>query len=179
MAVLTDITDRKRMEQEIRALSLADPLTGLYNRRGFLHLGEQQLKIASRLNKRVFLLFSDVDNLKRINDSFGHKEGDRVLADVASILRKSFRDSDIVARMGGDEFVVLAMEAARVNSEMFVKRLQEKLEHYNMRPESQDRYTLSLSTGISTYDPEFPSSIEDLVARADSAMYEEKRTKKR
>lgn len=179
MAVLTDISDRKRMEQEIRALSLTDPLTNLYNRRAFIPLAEQQLKIAVRLNKRVYVLYSDVDSLKYINDTFGHKEGDRVLADVANVLKKSFRDSDLVARMGGDEFVVLAMEAARVNSDIFLKRLQEKVDLYNSQPEIQNRYKLSLSTGISTFDPELPSPIEDLINRADSLMYEQKRNKKR
>jgi diguanylate cyclase (GGDEF)-like protein/PAS domain S-box-containing protein len=179
MAVLTDITERKRMEEEIRALSLTDPLTNLYNRRGFMHLAEQQLKVAARLEKRVFLLYSDVDKLKHINDTFGHKEGDRVLIDVANILKKSFRDSDIVARMGGDEFVVMAMEAARVNAEVFTRRLQEKLEHYNSRPDTQGRYTLTLSIGLSVYDPELPLPIDDLLHRADGLMYEQKRTKKK
>jgi diguanylate cyclase (GGDEF)-like protein len=94
-------------------------------------------------------------------------------------LKKSFRDSDLVARMGGDEFVVLAMEAARVNSDIFLKRLQEKVDLYNSQPEIQNRYKLSLSTGISTFDPELPSPIEDLINRADSLMYEQKRNKKR
>ena len=178
MAVLTDITERKLMEEEIRNLSLTDALTGLYNRRGFMHVAEQQLKTAGRLNKRVFLLFSDVDKLKHINDTFGHMEGDRVLIDLANILKLSFRDSDIVARMGGDEFIVLAMEAAKVNAEVFTKRLQEKLDHYNSRSDVLGRYTLTLSTGLSIYDPELPMPIEDLVRRADSLMYEEKRKKK-
>jgi diguanylate cyclase (GGDEF)-like protein/PAS domain S-box-containing protein len=179
MAVMTDITDRKRMEQEIRALSLTDPLTGLYNRRGLEHLGDQQLKIASRLSKRAFILYLDVDDLKSINDSFGHKEGDRVLVDLANILKKNFRDSDIVARTGGDEFVVLAMEAARVNPDMFTKRLQERLDLYNSRAERQGRYILTLSTGVSTYDSELPSSIDDLISRADRLMYEQKRARKK
>jgi diguanylate cyclase (GGDEF)-like protein/PAS domain S-box-containing protein len=179
MAVLTDITERKRMEKEIRALSLTDELTNLFNRRGFMHLAEQQLKVAARLNKRVFLLYSDVDGLKAINDTYGHKEGDRVLADLANILKKSFRDSDIVARMGGDEFIVLAMEATKVNAEVFTRRLQEKLDYYNSRSDIQGRYTLTISTGISVYDPELPLSIEDLVSRADGLMYEQKRNRRR
>jgi diguanylate cyclase (GGDEF)-like protein/PAS domain S-box-containing protein len=179
MAVLTDITERKQMEEEIRALTLTDPLTGLFNRRGFMHLAEQQLKVAARLNKRVFLLYSDVDNLKAINDTFGHKEGDRVLADLANILKKSFRDSDILARMSGDEFVVLAMEATKVSAEVFTRRLQEKLDHYNSRPDTQGRFRLALSTGLSVYDPELPLPIDDLVQRADGLMYEQKRGKKK
>ncbi|MGZ7046638.1 MAG: sensor domain-containing diguanylate cyclase, partial [Candidatus Aminicenantales bacterium] len=179
MAVLTDITERKRMEEEIRALSLTDALTSLYNRRGFMHLGEQQIRIAARLNKRIFILYYDVDDLKHVNDTFGHKEGDRVLADLANILRMSFRDSDVVARMGGDEFVVMAMEAARVNADIFTKRLQDKLDIYNSQPDVRGRYTITLSTGLSIYDPELPAPVEELVSRADAFMYEHKRSKRK
>ncbi|MGA2531748.1 MAG: diguanylate cyclase [Candidatus Aminicenantales bacterium] len=179
MAVLTDITERKRMEEEIRALSLTDALTSLYNRRGFMHLGEQQIRIAARLNKRIFILYYDVDDLKHVNDTFGHKEGDRVLADLANILRMSFRDSDVVARMGGDEFVVMAMEAARVNADVFTKRLQDKLDIYNSQPDVRGRYTITLSTGLSVYDPELPAPVEELVSRADAFMYEHKRGKRK
>lgn len=178
MAVLTDITERKRMEEEIHALSLTDELTQLFNRRGFETLAEHQLKTASRLKKRVFLLFMDVDGLKSINDTFGHKQGDKALVELAGILQKSFRDSDIVARWGGDEFVLMAMETARIDPVALKDRLAEKLEFYNSRGGGQRDFRLSVSVGVSTFDPEYPSTTEDLVVQADRAMYLDKRAKK-
>lgn len=111
-----DITGRKKTEEELYALSFRDELTGLYNRRGFITLARQQLKIASRMNKGMLLLFADFDELKRINDIFGHKAGDRALLGVSDILKGIFRESDIIARIGGDEFVVLAVETEDVNA---------------------------------------------------------------
>ncbi len=178
MAVLTDITERKRMEEEIHALSLTDELTRLFNRRGFETLAEHQLKTALRLKKRVFLLFLDVDDLKHINDTFGHKQGDKALAELAGILQKSFRDSDIVARWGGDEFVVMAMETARVDPAALKDRLAERLEFYNSRGGGPRDFRLSASVGIATFDPEYPATTEDLIVQADRAMYLDKRGKK-
>ncbi len=181
MAVLTDITERKRMEEEIRALSLLDELTKLYNRRGFLTLAEQQLKYAHRLKRRAFLVYADVDSLKSINDTFGHEEGDRALVQFAGILRKSFRDSDIIGRLGGDEFVILAIEANRASPDTFTGRLQEKLDLYNLQApgdETRRTFRLAVSTGVVTYDPEFPSTLQDMLSQADRLMYDRKRAKK-
>ncbi len=178
LAVLTDITDRKRLEEEVRALSLTDPLTGLLNRRGFLTLAEQHLKIANRLKKKVLLLYVDMDDLKRINDSGGHKAGDLALVDAAAILKKNFRESDIVARVGGDEFVIMAMESTRMNPESIAKRLEERLAAFNAKAVAENRFSISLSHGTALYDPEYPSKIEDLMTRADLLMYEQKRAKK-
>lgn len=178
LAVLTDITGRKRMEEEIRSLSLTDPLTGLLNRRGFMTLAEQHLKIANRLKKKVALLYFDMDDLKRINDTGGHKAGDLALVDAATILKKNFRDSDIVARVGGDEFVVVAMESTRMNHEAISKRLEEKLSLFNAKAAEENRFCISLSHGLALYDPDFPSKIEDLMTRADLLMYEQKQAKK-
>jgi len=178
LAVLTDITERKAMEEEIKALSLHDELTTLLNRRGFLTLAEQQIKTASRMKKRIALLYLDVDNLKRINDSGGHVLGDRALMEIAFHLKKSFRESDIVARMGGDEFSVLAMESTKLDSAVLVQRLEEKLTLFNARSSAEAGFTLSASIGVYTREPDQPATIEEMLSRADSLMYEKKRARK-
>jgi len=170
--IARDITARKKGEEELRALSLVDELTHLYNRRGFFTLGEQQLKIAHRMKKEMLLLFADVDHLKWINDNLGHPEGDLALMDTASILRETFRDSDIIARFGGDEFVVLAIETPEVSHELLTTRLQENLKTHNTRKNSL--YTLSLSMGVARYTPENPMTFQELLAQADAAMYTHK-----
>jgi diguanylate cyclase (GGDEF)-like protein/PAS domain S-box-containing protein len=174
-AVVTfrDISERKHMEEELRALSLVDELTGLYNRRGFLTLVKQQTKIADRLGKEMLLIFADIDKMKLINDTLGHKEGDRALIDTANILRKSLRDLDIIARFGGDEFVVLAMEACSEHAEIIYSHLQDNIKSHN---EKEDRpYKISLSLGSVCYVP--GSSIEEFLVQADNLMYEDKQKK--
>jgi diguanylate cyclase (GGDEF)-like protein len=178
MAVLTDITDRKHMEEEIRALSLHDELTGLFNRRGFMTLAEHALKTATRMKKTVALLYLDVDNLKRINDTGGHKLGDRALVEIGFILRKSFREADIIGRLGGDEFSVLAMEATKMNVESLTGRLQDKLDLFNARSSAEAGFTLAVSVGVSTREPDRPEEVAELLSRADVLMYEQKRIRK-
>jgi len=173
VAVYTDITARVRMEETLRALALVDDLTNLYNRRGFLTLGQQQLKAANRAKRRMMLLFADFDGLKQINDTFGHPEGDRALIETANVLRETFRESDIIARIGGDEFLVLAIETDGFPAEVLTARLQRNLQARNAKGDL--RYKLSLSMGLARYEPERPCSIDELVARADRAMYEKKR----
>jgi diguanylate cyclase (GGDEF)-like protein/PAS domain S-box-containing protein len=178
MAILTDITDRKQMEEEIRALSLHDELTGLLNRRGFMTLAEHALKTATRMKKTVALLYLDVDNLKRINDTGGHKLGDRALVEIGFILRKSFREADIIGRLGGDEFSVLAMEATKMNVESLTGRLQDKLDLFNARSSAEAGFTLAVSVGVSTREPDRPEEVAELLSRADVLMYEQKRIRK-
>jgi diguanylate cyclase (GGDEF)-like protein len=121
--VAEDITERKRMEAEIREMSLRDLLTGLYNRRGFITLAEQQLKAANRAHRPLQLTFADCDRLKWINDTLGHKEGDKALIDTAQILRQTFRESDIIARLGGDEFAILSIDTADMKHGELLQRL--------------------------------------------------------
>jgi len=133
IGVYTDISDRVRMENELRAMALRDSLTGLYNRRGFSLLAEQQLKIASREKHNMLLLYIDLDDLKTINDCYGHPEGDQALQGVGRTLQETFRKSDLIARIGGDEFVVLALESESSSADTLLKRLDENLEINNMQ----------------------------------------------
>jgi diguanylate cyclase (GGDEF)-like protein/PAS domain S-box-containing protein len=171
-----DITERKRMEDEIRSLSITDQLTGLSNRRGFLALAEQQLKIADRTKKDILFVYIDLDGMKWINDNLGHKEGDNALIEVAAVLKETFRSSDIIARMGGDEFAVLAIDMAEGSTDIHAARLQDQIDMHNSR--ENRGYKLSISVGCSCYDPANPCSIDELMVSADERMYEQKRSKK-
>jgi diguanylate cyclase (GGDEF)-like protein len=166
--------DRKG-EEELLALSLTDELTGLYNRRRFFILAEQCLKIAIRKKKRWMLLYIDMDNLKWINDHCGHSEGDQALIGLGAILKKTFRQSDVFARIGGDEFVVL-LESTDKSDGMLMTRLYENISDYNAKV-SQD-YVLSISVGAARFDPEYPISIDKLLSKADTLMYAQKQRAK-
>ena len=167
--------ERHRSRVLLQQLSFNDELTGLLNRRGFLSMAQQQLKIAQREDWELVLLFADLDSLKNINDSFGHTEGDRALKSIAAILKKTFRTSDLIARLGGDEFIVLALNAPASGVQKMKTRLKSNLDRQN----SQNRYyQLSLSIGIAQFDPSHETSLEAMIVEADKALYDNKRKKR-
>ncbi len=151
--------------------SVTDRPTGLLNREGFMLLGEQQFQISVRNDLSLSVLFADMDNLKQINDQWGHLEGDNALLDMARILRRCVRGSDTLSRLGGDEFVVLLSgRAGTVNAARRVlQNITNAVNDVNRKGER--RYRLSISAAVATYDPAQPESLEQLMARADQEMY--------
>jgi diguanylate cyclase (GGDEF)-like protein/PAS domain S-box-containing protein len=181
-----DVAARKLAEKELglkaqelarsnallESLSLVDDLTGLHNRKGFFVLAEHRVKLAHRTGEPFSIAFVDLDGLKRINDTFGHHEGNRALVDTANVLRECFRESDIIARLGGDEFAVFITEAEESKIVGIASRIQQTLAACNSAVGR--RYRLSFSTGIvSAGDPK-TSNLETLLAMADKRMYEQK-----
>jgi diguanylate cyclase (GGDEF)-like protein len=160
------------LDRELRYLALTDDLTCLFNRRGFFAAATQQLKLAQRNGQSLLLLFCDVDNLKKINDTYGHHEGDLALIRTADALEQSFRASDILSRLGGDEFVVLASATSNQTQEIILRRLEKNLKKSSA---TEPRYALSLCVGVARFDPKRAISLGELMVQADKAMYEKKR----
>jgi diguanylate cyclase (GGDEF)-like protein len=165
-----------KLQDHLRELSITDELTGLSNRRGFFAFAQQQMKHARRNNERMALFFADLDDLKNINDTFGHVAGDRALTDAARIFVETFRDSDIIARTGGDEFAVIMGNAPDSGIETVRNRLEKRLEKYNSRRDGSFR--LAVSVGHTVFDPAKPVTVDEMIRQADARMYEEKLRRK-
>ena len=165
------------MQEKQRVMAITDELTGLCNRRGFFTLAEQQLNLAKRQKKGICMLYADVDNLKGINDTLGHQKGDLALIDTSNLLKATFRESDIIARIGGDEFVVIPVGPERDNVEIITARFQQNLKDHNAKRSRS--YKLSISFGVAYFDPENPCSIDELLAQGDKMMYDQKRLKRK
>jgi len=170
--VSKDVHDLKQMEEKLRNLSLTDELTGLYNRRGFFTMVEPLLKLAKRNKTLLYMLYADLDNLKGINDALGHHEGDQVIVDTANILKATFRGTDIIARIGGDEFVIIPIASKKDDAEKGTIRFKDRIHKHNKK--ANRSYTLSISMGMSCFDPGSPLTIDDLLKQAEKLMYEEK-----
>ena len=189
--ILVDITERKTAErklelalrklqqsnEKLESLSLTDHLTGLNNRRGFFTFGLQQMKIAKRLKKDNYLVFLDIDNLKEVNDSHGHAVGDLLLQGVAAVLKSTLRESDVIGRIGGDEFAVLAMRSKGLGERTLIARIEEGVQAFRLK--KHGRLRLSVSLGLVSIDPQKYQQLDDFLAHADFLMYQEKRSKER
>lgn len=165
----------EELQKELRHMATNDELTGLANRRGFLAVAEHQLRLAARLGEPVALLFLDLDNLKTVNDCMGHAAGDQMLRETAEIMAATFRDSDLIGRVGGDEFCVLLATAEDPGAKIALGRLREVAARRNIEPGRQ--YQLGFSVGLTEFDPGNPLAVHELMDAADGLMYAEKRAK--
>jgi two-component system cell cycle response regulator len=164
--------ERNKLHLTLISLAIVDELTTLYNRRGFLTLAENHKKLAKRNNKEFLICFTDINKLKTINDTLGHKLGDNALKDFSHILIKTFREADIIARLGGDEFVVLVRDAELNKRDILYSRLNENLREFNSN--ENRKYKLSASIGIVLVPPDSDDPIEEILEKADQLMYMDK-----
>lgn len=175
-ALVQELNEHRQIEEKLYGLSTRDELTGLFNRRGFFTLVEQQLKMANRGKSGIHIFYADMDNLKEINDTYGHKEGDLALVEMSTILKETFRESDIIARVGGDEFVAVPVGTTGETVNLITDRINRNVELNNA--EKARPYRLSFSFGLVYYSPDTPISIDELLSEGDKLMYQQKNSKR-
>jgi len=171
-----DISQRKEAEKKLEKLAQIDSLTGCYNRRYGLELVDRQIKLSHRSKSPLLLAFLDVDNLKGINDIFGHEEGDKVLKVVVKLLKSTLREIDIICRMGGDEFLLIFPDSSLKDASLIKERIKKNLTRLNHSPKKPCK--IDLSIGLSGYNPDIPLPIDELIRIADKKMYEDKKNRK-
>jgi diguanylate cyclase (GGDEF)-like protein len=176
VVTLRDISAQKRHERALRRASITDDLTGLYNRRGFLASANAQLDVARREQQDVALLYVDMDDFKALNDRYGHREGDRALRAVGRLLRRAVRDCDLVARMGGDEFTIMAMSADSATARLIQRRIEERIALLNASGDLA--MPLSLTIGHTRVRGTDHAPVTELLARADALLFSRKRRRK-
>lgn len=167
--------ERHKMYVALRSMALIDELTNLYNRRGFDNLAHHHIELAKRKKRSILLLYCDLDNFKWINDSHGHSVGDEALRIVGGLLKEIFRESDIIARRGGDEFIILTFDVLEEDKEAIVGRLHNRLYEYNKTHNCG--YKLSMSVGAKYYEHTELTTIDDLLNDVDRLMYIDKKRK--
>jgi two-component system cell cycle response regulator len=169
--VLHYAIERYRLHATLDQLSLTDPLTGLYNARGFRTLAEHHLKLAHR-TRGLVIAVADVHALDQLNDAHGREAGDRALVAASQVLRETFRASDVVARIGNDDFAALMLDAADETKEVVVPRLNRRLDHYHATHRDSP-WSLAMTVGLARVAPGMHPGIDELLAQAGAAALAE------
>lgn len=170
------LKELEKSNSKLKEQSRVDSATELYNRRGFYLLAENNLKLIRRLERQGILFFGDLDGLKIINDTWGHKAGDEAIANAAWVLKQTFRSSDVVARFGGDEFVIMAVDSSAQDLKEILHRLKANLNRVN--PPSR-AYKVEISLGYVIIDQDNAAlSLDELLSKADEMLYKEKQRRK-
>lgn len=177
IVLAVNVRRRKKVEAELRYYATTDEMTGVLNRRTGLLFLEQQLALADRQEKKLCVCFADLNNLKEVNDNCGHDKGDAVILNLCRLLKAHIRSSDILCRLGGDEFLVILPGCSLAEAERIWRRIEERIRRHNAEAKGfSDR--VSVSHGFAEYDPSHPVTLDDLIRVADQAMYREKEKSK-
>ena len=174
--LLNTLKELEASNCKLEQLSTIDELTGLYNRRGFYTYAEHQRVLSKRMGKGFLLFYADMDNLKMINDRYGHNDGDRAIRAVADILKITFRRSDIISRVGGDEFVIISADTLENGAGSIIDKITVAVKNFNSRRVLP--YDVGLTMGFAAYDPARDDQIDQMMIMADEALYENKKRKK-
>ena len=179
-AIMRDIRERKRLEEQrdqllhqLERLALADYLTGLPNRRAFLDEAQRLLGRAARDGGRLCVAILDLDHFKRVNDTYGHGAGDKLLHDVAQLCRSALRSGDIVARYGGEELSVLSWGTGLAEARQVCEYVRRQIEQHVFTSNSHTSLKITVSIGVAEIDPHRP--FEEALSAADRALYAAKR----
>lgn len=168
-----DITKRKQTEEELKIYATTDTMTGVLNRRTGLEILEQYFRLSKRKNQILTICYFDINNLKDTNDNYGHKEGDFMIITVVSVIKNNLRESDIVCRLGGDEFLVIFIDCPEKEAKKIVNRIDEEIDTFNdkeLKP-----YKIIVSRGYAEYIPGEDITIHELISIADVEMYKNKK----
>lgn len=168
--------ERHEILESLYRTTIVDELTGLYNRRGLYTLGNQQIELAKRHSDDIFIFFLDLDGMKAINDTLGHDYGDKALVDTSKIMHKSFRTTDILSRVGGDEFVIVAVKAQFEFIPIIIQRIKDFVKDQNS---SEEKFEISISIGVSKVDLDAESPLDEAIRDADKKMYDSKMKNKK
>jgi diguanylate cyclase (GGDEF)-like protein len=174
LGVTRDVTEHKKVLQELERLSQIDALTGLANRRHFMALAEQELSRAARYGGPLSVFMMDIDHFKVVNDTYGHQTGDLVLQQLGSLCRETLREIDRVGRIGGEEFAVILPHTDGVRALEVAERLRQAVARCEVALEKGLPLHFTLSIGVTTLVG-IGANIDTLLGQADSALYEAKR----
>lgn len=163
-----DITKTLSYEKELKTLALSDRLTGLYNRHKLDELLKQQFSLAKRYQTSFAVMILDIDHFKQMNDTYGHHVGDKTLIEFSQILQNSVRQSDMVGRWGGEEFLIIIPEADKVSRRKMGEKIRSSIEQHRFDVVGQ----VTVSIGLAVYKKE--EELDNLLSRADTALYSAK-----
>ena len=172
----TDITQQKLAELESRRLAVIDPMTGIYNRKAGLETLRQQIKISRRQKRKLTVCYIDLDNLKYVNDKFGHREGDKTLRKTVKLIKKVLRESDEMCRLGGDEILLVLPNTALEEGERVIERIDDRISQNNLKAGASSK--IEISYGMAELPAGGKCSAEELIDTADRNMYRMKMGKK-